>query len=434
MSASISTRTLLLPLRTTFTLRPLNTRTFATIMPVAVNKASISADVGGQHNVDQLAKISRDFRSDTITVPTDSMLVAGIKASRGDDVYRDDPATIELENRIANLTGKEAGLFLVSGTMSNQLAIRSTLAQPPHSVITDHRAHVHQVREAGGIAVFSQATTHALPPRNGHHLTLEDDILPNLQLGNDIHTAPTRLICLENTLAGTVFPQDEIVKISEEAAKHDIIMHLDGARIWEVAARVCHERGLPMQDEGLGIALKELCAPFNTISLCLSKGIGAPIGSVLVGPKPLIERARWFRKMFGGGIRQSGAIATAASVALTEHFPKLIGTHGLARKLADGVQALGGKFVYPTETNMVWVDLASLGIPLKDLQAAGEALEQPLVIRGARFVVHHQITEQAIDDLLILFKELQDKHRAKQGDLDAINEKRPQEKLIAGQY
>jgi threonine aldolase len=138
--------------------------------------------------------------------------------------------------------------------------------------------------------------------------------------------------------------------------------------------------------------------------------------------------------MFGGGIRQSGAIATAASVALTEHFPKLIGTHGLARKLADGVQALGGKFVYPTETNMVWVDLASLGIPLKDLQAAGEALEQPLVIRGARFVVHHQITEQAIDDLLTLFKDLQDKHRAKQGDLDAINEKRPQEKLIAGQY
>lgn len=91
-------------------------------------------------------------------------------------------------------------------------------------------------------------------PHLGHHLTLEDDILPNLQLGNDIHTAPTRLICLENTLAGTVFPQDEIVKISEEAAKHDIIMHLDGARIWEVAARVCHERGLPMQDEGLGVA------------------------------------------------------------------------------------------------------------------------------------------------------------------------------------
>jgi len=138
--------------------------------------------------------------------------------------------------------------------------------------------------------------------------------------------------------------------------------------------------------------------------------------------------------MFGGGIRQSGAIATAASVALTEHFPKLVGTHALASKLADGVQALGGKLVYPTETNMVWVDLASLGIPLKELQAAGEALEKPLVIRGSRFVVHHQITESAIDDLLVLFKDLQNKNRAAHGNLDAINEKRPQEKLIAGQY
>jgi threonine aldolase len=138
--------------------------------------------------------------------------------------------------------------------------------------------------------------------------------------------------------------------------------------------------------------------------------------------------------MFGGGIRQSGAIATAASVALTEHFPKLVRTHELAQRLAEAVQAMGGKLVYPTETNMVWVDLASLGIPLKDLQAAGEALEQPLVIRGARFVVHHQINAQAIDDLLVLFKDLQDKNRAKKGDLDAINEKRPQEKLIAGQY
>jgi len=204
--------------------------------------------------------------------------------------------------------------------------------------------------------------------------------------------------------------------------------------------------------------MRELCAPFNTVSLCMSKGLGAPIGrcvtravsiglprssmstdaaqcnSVLVGPKRLIERATWFRKMFGGGIRQSGAIATAASVALTEHFPKLPETHRLARKLADGVEALGGKFVYPTETNMVWVDLASLGIPLKDLQDEGGMLASPLVIRGARFVVHHQITEAAIDDLLELFSSLQNKGRAAKGGLDAINENRPQEKLIAGQY
>lgn len=134
--------------------------------------------------------------------------------------------------------------------------------------------------------------------------------------------------------------------------------------------------------------------------------------------------------MFGGGIRQSGAIATAASLALTQHFPKLPETHRLARKLSNGIQALGGKFVYPTETNMVWVDLGSLGIPLKDLQDKGAALQNPLTIRGARFVIHHQIEEAAIDDLLELFAKL----RSHRTGLPAINETRPQEKLIAGQY
>jgi threonine aldolase len=156
--------------------------------------------------------------------------------------------------------------------------------------------------------------------------------------------------------------------------------------------------------------------------------------SVLVGPKRLIERAKWFRKMFGGGVRQSGAIATAASVALTQHFPKLVATHKLAKKLADGVQALGGKFVYPTETNMVWVDLSSLNIPLKDLQDAGAEMSPPLVIRGARFVIHHQIVEAAIDDLLDVLRTLANKNSVPTADLAAINENRPQEKLIAGQY
>lgn len=141
----------------------------------------------------------------------------------------------------------------------------------------------------------------------------------------------------------------------------------------------------------------------------------------------MIKRAEWFRKMFGGGIRQSGAIAQAASMALTDHFPKLIETHRLARKLSDGVTALGGELVFPTETNMVWVDLASLGIPLKELQDAADALPEPLTIRGARFVVHHQITEQAIDDLLDLFKTL----RKEQNEVDSINKKRPQERTVA---
>lgn len=205
------------------------------------------------------------------------MIVAGLSASRGDDVYRDDPTTAALEARVARLAGKEEGLFLVSGTMSNQLAIRTHLLQPPHSVLLDHRSHVHKM-EAGGMAVFSQATAHSLVPANGHHLTLADDVLDNLTLGEDIHTAPTKLISLENTLSGTIFPQDEIVAIAREAAKHDIIMHLDGARIWEVAAHDLAQQGDDFGEEALRRELTRLCEPFKSVSLCLSKGIGAPIG------------------------------------------------------------------------------------------------------------------------------------------------------------
>jgi len=313
-----------------------------------------------------------------------------------------------------------------------ELAIRSHLTQPPHSVLLDYRSHVHKM-EAGGIAVFSQATTHSIVPANGHNLTLEDDVLPNLELGDDIHTAPTRLISLENTLSGMVFPQEEIVKISEEAKKHDIAMHLDGARIWEVAAKMVGTEAIRGGDEVLQKALTEVCAPFKSVSLCLSKGIGAPIGSVLVGPKSFIDRARWFRKMFGGGIRQSGSIAAAADVALTTNFPKLHKTHILAKRLADGVEALGGKLINPTETNMVWINLASLKLPVAEFIA--KAQDKGIVVRGARVVVHHQIEESAIDDLLQVIEEMHTKNaRMDPKGLTEINEDRPQEKLIGAGY
>lgn len=194
--------------------------------------------------------------------------MVGMQASRGDDVYREDEATIALEQRIARLTGKEDAMFVISGTASNrkslrsprwsvntessataEIAIRTNLTQPPHSVLLDIRAHVHKW-EAGGMAVFSQATPHGIAPANGKHLTLEDDILPNLELGEDVHIAPTRLISLENTLSGMVFPQQEIEKIAAVAAEHDIIMHLDGARIWEAAAKACEKEG-KQGEEGL---------------------------------------------------------------------------------------------------------------------------------------------------------------------------------------
>lgn len=146
---------------------------------------------------------------------------------------------------------------------TNQLAIRTHLTQPPHSILLDARAHIH-LYEAGGVAFHSQANSLAIPPANGHHLTLED-VEANIVRGDDIHGAPTRIVALENTLSGTIFPQDEIVRISEKMREEGVIMHCDGARMWEVVAKT-------------GMELEELCRPFDTVSLCMSKGLGAPIG------------------------------------------------------------------------------------------------------------------------------------------------------------
>lgn len=336
---------------------------------------------------------------DTLTIPTDAQLTAALTASRGDDVYSEDSDTAALEARLARMAGKEACLFAASGTMTNQLAIRSHMKQPPHSVIVDHRAHVH-IYEAGGIAMFSQATTHALTPSNGAYLTVED-VRGALQLGTNIHFAPTRLVCLENTLSGTLFPQDEIVKISELAKEHGIAMHLDGARVWNVAANEVQGRGLDAgKEEDLTSVLTDLLAPFDSASLCLSKGLGAPIGSALVGSKELVDRARWFRKAFGGGWRQSGPLAAMADHAIKHHFPRLVGTHALARRLADGLKKAGFDITAPVDTNMVFFDASPLGLSNDDVVAALAALQDPIALAGNRCVLHHQTSEKAVDDFI----------------------------------
>lgn len=367
----------------------------------------ITEEVGGKANVEQLHRTARDFRSDTFTMPSDAQMMAGVRASRGDDVYCEDSATAALEERIAKMAGKEAALLGVSGTMTNQLAIRTHMKQPPHSVITDNRAHVH-LMEAGGIAVFSQATTHALAPSNGLHLTAED-IEPALQLGENIHIAPTKLICLENTLSGIVFPQDEVVRISELAKKHGVAMHLDGARAWNVAAAELERRGLdPASEEDRTAVLSDLLAPFDTASLCLSKGIGAPIGSAIVGSKEFIARAKWFRKMFGGGWRQSGSLAAQADYALSHHFPRLAGTHALARRLAEGLKEAGCDIVAPTDTNMVFFDPTPAGLELEQIAQALAALPDPIKIGANRLVLHHQTSPQAVEDFIQVVTDLAD--------------------------
>lgn len=336
---------------------------------------------------------ARDFRSDTLTAPTASMFEAMMNASRGDDVYGEDASTNALQDRVAKLTGKSAALFVSTGTLSNQLAIRTHLQQPPYSVLCDIRAHIHRY-EAGGIAFHSQAQTHAIQPENGHHLVLEDDILPNLVEGEDVHEAPTRLVCLENTLSGMVFPQDEVLRISEVMKERGVILHCDGARIWEVCAKT-------------GLSLQEFCAPYDSVSLCLSKGLGAPIGSILVGSKAFITKARWFRKLFGGGTRQCGSLAAAAEWCIDEVFPQLPRVHSLAARLADGFARLGARLLLPAETNMVFLDTTPLGYPLSDLSKAAAALSKPIKITqggeaGGRLVVHWQTDPSAIDDLLEL--------------------------------
>ncbi|KFA56519.1 hypothetical protein S40293_01147 [Stachybotrys chartarum IBT 40293] len=207
--------------------------------------------------------ISLDLRSDVTTIPTQSMLDAMQQCKHQDDVYEEDSETSEFENRIARLAGKEAGLFVLSGTMGNQLCLRSLLTQPPHGVICDKRSHVLN-HEAGAISSLNGAQVQPVLPSKGMHLTLED-IKAEAILGNDIHFCPTRVISLENTLNGMIMPLAEIERISSFAREEGIRMHCDGTRLWEAAAA------------GAG-SISELCAPFDTVNLCFTKGLGAPVG------------------------------------------------------------------------------------------------------------------------------------------------------------
>ena len=228
---------------------------------------------------------------------------------------------------------------MASGTLSNQLAIRTHLHQPPYSIVCDVRSHINTY-ESGGASLHSGAHVIPLTPANKHHLTWED-IEPRLVLAEEeVHSAPTRLICLENTLNGTIFPQEEAVRISENARKLGIAMHVDGARLWNVAAET-------------GMSIKELSAPFDTVNMCFSKGLGAPVGSILAGPAKFIRKARHFRKVFGAGQRQTGPLAAAAKVAVETSFPKLKATHDLARYTQSELEKLGVRILTPAETGMV---------------------------------------------------------------------------------
>ncbi|PBL00843.1 hypothetical protein ARMGADRAFT_1006947 [Armillaria gallica] len=335
-------------------------------------------------------EIARSFISDTITVPTVEMYAYAVNATLGDDVYSE-PSTTALEAHIAQLTGKEAGIFMPSGTASNQIALRTHLKQPPYTVLCDHRSHIHRY-EVGGTPFHSGAAMTTLIPSNGHHLTLSE-VEDNVVYDTDVHLAPTEVISLENTLNGTIFPQDEIIAISKFARSHDIKMHLDGARLWHVAVET-------------GLSMRELCDPFDSVSLCFSKGLGAPIGSCLVGPKEYIAKARRFRKLFGGGMRQTGILVASAAYALNNNFPLLVNVHALARKVQKGLEDIGVTILSPAETCMVFYDASSIGTTFDEIFERGRNLPEPLILGGSRVVIHIQTSEAAVDDFLALISDI----------------------------
>ncbi|KFY25120.1 hypothetical protein V491_01885 [Pseudogymnoascus sp. VKM F-3775] len=337
-----------------------------------------------------------DFRSDVVTKPTLSTLEAIIRSSLDDDVFREDAATLSLESHMATLTGFPGAIFVNSGTMANQLALRTHLTQPPHAILTDSRSHILHW-EAGGIASLTGAMVQAAWPSNGEFLIVED-IKKKAVLSDDVHKCPTRVISLENTIGGIVQPLEETRQISAWARENGVKLHLDGARLWEAVAT------------GRG-SLREYASCFDSVGLDFSKGLGAPMGAVIVGGADFVARARRIRKGMGGGMRQVGMLSSAARESMESIFGPgpsgykdgglLRRSHRLATSVAEMWTEKGGRLSRRTETNIVWVDLKAAKVEEQQFNEIGA--EYGIRLDGSRVVLHYQISEDAIARLEKLF-------------------------------
>ncbi len=283
-----------------------------------------------------------DLRSDTVTRPTPAMRAAMAQAEVGDDVFGEDPTVNRLEERVADYLGKEAALFVPSGTMSNQIGVKAH-TQPGDELLCDARCHIYD-NEAGGPAVHSGVTCRTFEGEFGIlDLAQLHDKIRNI---HDSHQVRTRLVCLENTHnygGGRIYPIDKVEAISRWARQHGLAMHLDGARLWNAIVAT-------------GISGPYWATHFDTVSVCFSKGLGAPLGSALVGSRELIAKGRRVRKLFGGGMRQAGVVAAAALHALDHHIDRLADDHRNAQTIANAVAESPCLKLQPPEvhTNLIW--------------------------------------------------------------------------------
>lgn len=334
-----------------------------------------------------------DFRSDTVTRPTPAMRDAMLHAEVGDDVYGEDPTINALEEQVAGMLGFEAAIYGVSGTQTNLLGLMSHCARG-EEVIVGQTAHTYRW-EAGGMAVLGSIQPQPLDQRADGTMDLaaiEAAIKPD-----DAHYAITRLIALENTWGGKVLPVGYAPSVKTLAAKRGLSTHLDGARLFNAAVYTAAQSGAtPVA------AAREICKSFDSISICLSKGLGAPVGSLLLGSKPLIAKARRLRKMIGGGMRQGGVVAAAGKYALDHNIDRMADDHANASRLAAGLAGVsrGHLKIEPPQTNIIWVELSPLvadgfGAHLK---AAGILVS--FAYGKQRWVTHLDITATDIDQAI----------------------------------
>ena len=329
-----------------------------------------------------------DLRSDTVTQPTPAMREAMARAQVGDDVYGEDPTVNRLQERTAELLGKEAALYVPSGTMSNQTGVR-VHTQPGDEMICEATCHIYNW-EAGGPAVLSGVMCRTV---QGTYGILELEQLRGLIRPENEHYVRTRLVCLENTHnrgGGRIYPLEKMEAICAWAHEHGLVTHLDGARLLNASVAT-------------GIPAREYAKHFDTVSICFSKGLGAPVGSALAGSRELIRRARKIRKVFGGGMRQAGVIAAGALYALEHHVERLAEDHTHAQILARAIRETEGLVLDPPDvhTNLVWFKVepelgtaAEVAERLKE-QRVLVSVSGPQVLRAC---THLDVTREMVEE------------------------------------